>query len=113
MESNITKHAVLRIEADESNSDYDLLIDKVDDIEVNAKGLELYMEKLKSNNILKHSMYIGNAYFLETKGKSKEYLNEAFRLFKEDVKSVVTDGMIVTIEFDYYPEWALIKEVAL
>ena len=34
-------------------------------------------------------MYIGNAYFIETFGNDKKYLNEAFKIFKEDVKGTL------------------------
>jgi hypothetical protein len=101
-----SEYAVIRIEADEDHDNYDDKVDEVDDIELDPKQFEVYTDTLIKNGILKHSMYIGNAYFLETFGSDKKHINQAFKIFKEDVKDITKNGIIATKEDGYRPDWS-------
>ena len=105
-----SKYAVIRIEADEDHDNYDDKVDEVDDIELEPKQFDNYLDTLLRGGILKHSMYIGNAYFIETFGSDKKYINKAFAVFKEDVKGITKNGIIATKEDNYRPDWSFEDE---
>lgn len=97
--------ATIRVDADEDHDDYDDLLDKAEETEVKGTKIEQFFKELEKAGLLKHTQYVGNAYFIETFGNDKKYIEKAYELFKQDVGKL-SDGLITTIEWNYAPEWA-------
>lgn len=95
-------YAVIRLEAQDENDEK--AQEECDDFEFQSEKAEAYLKYLEQQKELINSGYIGNAYFLET--TKKERINRFHKILKEDTKEEVPTRSKISIEWNYFPDWA-------
>lgn len=100
-------YAVIRIETKPEHEENEEANDFINDFEFTneqIKRFEEYLKYMDANGELIQSDYVGNAYFIEC--KNKQDLIKLYNILREDTNNQIPETTHITIEHNYYPEWA-------
>lgn len=102
-----TQSAVIRVSpsVDEEDPKYYDLDDQANDYSLKVDNFEKELKNLEKIGVMSNTMYVGNAYYIETFGKDRQYTTRLLEILKMDNNNL-PKGLKIDVEWDYVPDWA-------